>query len=503
MNVFFVDEPKLSFGHSQRCDDPRDGLALYGAYDSKKIFGIRAGVIGCPEGIEKYSRWVRRIHAPVYAPHNPIARPFFPGFEAVFGIPWDTNPALKIVIPHSEILKKLQEPDRQNRVKQVVQVFADRLLETIRDEHNRVEMWFIVIPNIVKQHCLPRSGPLRTDDHSRRRARMSHRFRRSLLFEPSLFPEDNAFAEALLFKADFRKQLKARLLEHGVVTQVVLESTISSPEEYSTYRNRQDWKRTQESAVAWNLAAAAYYKHGARPWKLADIRKGVCYVGLVYKNIQDSTFESRNACCAAQMFLDSGDGVVFRGAVGPWRTESDEYHLNAHAAHELISMVVKAYEKEHGFPPSELFIHGRTYFNDEEWGGFESGVPASTNVVGVRITKSSDVKYFTERRSAVIRGTAINVTRNRSLLWTGGYVPRLRTQIGLEVPRPLEIEVCRGSADWEQVVTDILGLTKLNYNSCTFADSLPVTLRFADMVGDILAAAPPQDIPPLQFYHYI
>ena len=55
----------------------------------------------------------------------------------------------------------------------------------------------------------------------------------------------------------------------------------------------------------------------------------------------------------------------------------------------------------------------------------------------------------------------------------------------------------------DSVLTDILGLTKVNFNACLFADGLPVTLRFADAVGEILTAAPSADGTPLPFRHYI
>ena len=52
---------------------------------------------------------------------------------------------------------------------------------------------------------------------------------------------------------------------------------------------------------------------------------------------------------------------------------------------------------------------------------------------------------------------------------------------------------------------DILALTKLNYNTCNFADGLPVTLKFANAVGEILTSAPAKnvDVPPLPFKYYI
>ena len=84
-------------------------------------------------------------------------------------------------------------------------------------------------------------------------------------------------------------------------------------------------------------------------------------------------------------------------------------------------------------------------------------------------------------------------------------IPRIGTYDGREVPNPLEIQITNGEADLTQVIQDILGLTKLNYNACKYADGSPVTLRFADDVGDILTAGPidRDSAPPLPFKFYI
>lgn len=123
--------------------------------------------------------------------------------------------------------------------------------------------------------------------------------------------------------------------------------------------------------------------------------------------------------------------------------------------------------------------------------------------MGVRIRNSEDVKLFRPGKHPVIRGSALMLTERLGYLWTNGFVPRLGTYTGWEVPRPLSIEVNRGEADLTQVMADIMGLTKVNFNSCIFADGSPVTIRFADAVGEILTAAPIPDLPPLPFRHYI
>jgi hypothetical protein len=54
------------------------------------------------------------------------------------------------------------------------------------------------------------------------------------------------------------------------------------------------------------------------------------------------------------------------------------------------------------------------------------------------------------------------------------------------------------------VLSDVLSLTKLNFNACIYGDGQPVTLRFADAVGEILTAGPQKpDLPPLPFRYYI
>src|SRR5207237_485460 len=81
-------------------------------------------------------------------------------------------------------------------------------------------------------------------------------------------------------------------------------------------------------------------------------------------------------------------------------------------------------------------------------------------------------------------------TRRRRTSGPRGFAPRLKTYVGRQVPRPLRIDIARGEAEVEVVLRDILALTKLNYNTRPLSDGLPVTLRFADAVGEILTAGP-------------
>ena len=66
----------------------------------------------------------------------------------------------------------------------------------------------------------------------------------------------------------------------------------------------------------------------------------------------------------------------------------------------------------------------------------------------------------------------------------------MATYDGWETPVPLRIDIQHGKADIYQVGSDILSLTKLNYNACKIGDGQPVTVVFSDAVGEILISNP-------------
>jgi hypothetical protein len=500
-----LDEPRLLFQHGQAMEDPRDGLTLFGPLDEGKPHGIRGGVVGTASGIAKYRTWVDWLQRPVRLSNPVWARPPFPGFEAAFRVPWSAAPALAIEIDEKELKAKCGLDDRHQRVFQTVELFSKAIINAVRDEESKPDVWFVVIPDYVRRYCRPEGVVAPEDRHEWQRYFKSAKQAKELYQAPSLFAEANQLAEPYFFKEHFRNQLKTRLLEHRISTQILREGTLENIA--STPRDtREAGLIKMQSQIAWNIATTAFYKTGGRPWKVDGIRKGVCYIGLVYKRDLRAN-NNRMACCGAQMFLDSGDGVVFKGAVGPWHDlATRDFHLSQQAAHDLIAMAVKSYKERRPDkrPPDELFIHGKAVFNEHEWTGFREAAPSQTNLVGVKIRDDSSMKLFRTGDTPVLRGTALIRNPRNAALWTRGWTPRLATYPGLEVPNPLSIEVCRGDAAIETVLSDIMALTKLNYNACLFADGAPITLKFANAVGEVLTAGPsPSGGAPLPFMYYI
>lgn len=496
--LLHLEEPKLYFRFDQKMEHPKDGLFLFGPYDTKNAGSIRAGVIGTREGIQKMSGWVKKIQSYISPANTEPAHTAFPGFEAAFGVKWDVTPWTTIRIDEAKLRTAIAAENRHEAIYNTVQLFAQPIIRHLTEEEERPDVWFVIIPEMVYLWGRPQSV-VPTEDRTESVNKMKLSEAKEWINEPSLFKDINEQAKIFQYKKDFRALLKAELLKRGQVIQIVRETTL----EPSPLRTLQD-----DATVAWNLCTTTFFKSVGQPWKLAEVRSGVCYVGLVFKK-DNTDLNNKNACCAAQMFLSSGEGLVFKGALGPWYSAADhQFHLNKKEAYNLISKVIDAYKKWHdGETPKELFIHGKTRFDDEEWEGFKSAVNVETKIVGVRINpaRGGAMKLYTQNTYPVVRGTAYKIHERKAYLWTSGFIPRLQTYQGPETPNPLDIEIHRTESDVniETVMQDVMGLTKINFNTCKFADGLPVTLKFADAVGDILTAAPLDDIPPLPFKHYI
>jgi len=501
----FIPEPLLEFGNEQKMEHPQDGLFLYGpvkAQGSPEV--IHVGIVGTPEGIALAKKWLSALQGsiPVVRRDQLHTSPW-PGFQATFGTRLEPAPLVTIALSASEIASAIGKTNRYDAVRSTVKMFESAILEHFRTDERRPDVWLVVVPEVVFRYGRPTvSGP----KDAVQSTLMSEKVATKLLRNGSLFPEMTEEAQTYLFARNFHHQLKAQLLHREVVLQVIRETTLDPTLELDRFGN--PTRSVQEDArIAWNLSTTLYFK-GARvqPWQLADVRPSVCYVGLIFKQDPSPT-ERGEACCAAQMFLNSGNGVVFRGALGPWYSaEKREFHLRHDAARDLVCEVLKTYKKDHGTAPSELFIHAQQRFADEEWSGFASAVEKEgTKLVGVRIRPTQDLRLFRPSVEVpVLRGTAVTMSRREGYLWTTGYVPRLRTYPGFETPKPILVEINRGRADLKQVMSDVLGLTKVNYNACDYSSGLPVTLKFANLVGEILTASPRGlEAPPLPFRFYI
>ena len=459
-------------------------------------------------GIERLSRWMAEVNGFIPAFNDRAHHSPFPGMEAAFCIKWPTTPSETIVIGDGELETRIRYDDPHRRVYDTVDFLVRALLSHKRKSDVRPDLWMVVLPEDVSRYGRPKSF-VPKDERVRTPNPGNARAAKRARGEPYLFEEYEAERLPYQYERNFHNQLKARLLEEEVVTQIVRETTLA-PEDFRRSDGMLSRRVQDKATTAWNLGTTLYYKVAGPPWRLSSVRAHVCYIGLVYK-VDPNRPASERVCCGAQMFLATGEGVVFRGHLGPWSSgRQNEFHLDRQTAQKVIEEVVDSYREEHGCVPEEIFIHGKTRFTDDEWLGFIAGAQDTKEISAIQIQKSKDVKLYRDKTSEtqgkhnLLRGTVLITGEQSAYLWTSGYVPRLQTYPGWEVPNPYRVRIQHGDVDLQTVLEDVLGLTKLNFNACIYGDGQPVTLRFADAVGEILTAGHDfKKLKPLPFKFYI
>lgn len=491
----YFGEPLLQFGCEQTAEDPHDGLALFGPAELSKGLPDHI-VIGTSNGISLWQTWVGLLNSAASCEDPSRHRPWppYPGFDVAFGCSFPAP--LKSYEIDSELLGKAStKTDRYERAFSTANLFLQPVSEQVSRLDSRPGFIVCVVPDYVYQNCRPKSYVKDTSDNPKSAGERRHirsKIADRATGQLSLIEDDIENIEQYGMSPDFRRQLKARIMAFDVPVQIMRESTLAVTEQV-----RRGLKGVNPlSDRLWNSSTALYYKCGKKPWTTPWARDGVCYVGLAYKMDERN---SRSACCAAQMFLDSGDGIVFVGEFGPWYSEkTGEFHLTKDAAEELLAGTLDTYMKQDGRKLTEIFLHARSGINDDEFEGFQRACPEGVKLIGIRVKKDRSgprlFRYDDNPKAAhrgkypILRGTFWKRTERYGLLFTSGFKPRIASYDGFEVPAPLSITIQHGATDIEQVAKDILGLTKLNYNSCQLGESEPITVKYSDKIGEILLA---------------
>lgn len=510
------------FGGNQTTEDPRDGLLLYGPYEkwgdrlTHNAFTITAGVIGTKEALAKYKNFVAALKKPIIScsrnkkgivVSNETQRPSFPGFEAVFDIHWPEDPGIYIELKQVDIERILRISNKPVRTNELVNLYLRKMLEACSGNDAKVDIWFVIVSRRTFIQCRPMSSG---EDFSEE----TKEFIEAAEGGQTLFSQEEVFGSEIGdfvdTRSDFHDLLKARANQERLDSpiQIIVEPKL----EFRDILHNSPYEDDMKATIAWSLSTTLYYKLGKKPWKLAEIRPGVCYIGLVFKTFPDQKAK-QYACSAAQLFLSDGDGTVFRGNNGLWVGKNEnEFHLDEAEAHNLLNLALSDYYRYNSQTyPKELFVHGRAEFSPEEWAGFQRAVSehkSDIDIAGIVIKDGAFLKLFRDIHDGqanfgVLRGIAGIVDSKEAYLSTRGFIPRLNTSTSLEVPNPLYVRVSRGNTDIDTVLNDIMKLTKLNYNCCIYGDGKPVTLRFSDVIGSILTATDKWKEERRQFRYYI
>lgn len=296
---------------------------------------------------------------------------------------------------------------------------------------------------------------------------------------------------------DFHNHIKAQAAspKRNFVTQMISPKTLAFSEE-----------KQNPALIAWNFSVGTFYKATGVPWKLADINENTCYVGIsFYREITKDNMSVRASI--AQVYMRTGESQVITGRPFKWdqRIQGKQVRLDPLQMHDIVQDSIKIFNAQRHKLPERLVVHKSSAFTKEELDGCLDAAKDIDEVDIVHISEYTSFRaYHTKSDFPVVRGTLITKEKKPSeaFLFTSGFVPALGTYPGPSVPSPLYLDCPRIDTSIELIATDILGLSKLDWNSATFYTRLPVTLSVSEKVGNILAEMVLADIPPPPSYRY-
>lgn len=462
MKIRHIDEPELEFGRSSHIDI-KFGIMNYGVLDFDQEDApreIHLGIIGTNAEIEKILEWVEKCKSYIDAKESKKNNLFppFPGFngESSFFSEIVTSQSTQGQLS-TNAFDDLDGLSLEEKTKKAVDIFIGEI-DFIKSKNHKVDVILCGIPKELAKHL----SESESEDHE---------------------AEERSKGK---LKYDFRKALKAASLKYGVPIQIILPSTYDNSAKKIRIGSHAEGSVQDEATRAWNFFTALYYKSGGVPWRL--LRKSedyqTCYIGVsFYRSLDEQTIQTS----IAQIFNERGEGIIIRGGTAIRSKEDKQIHLEYDNAKELIANALSKYKKEHRTTPARVVIHKTSDFDQNEIDGFVEAIRDERIELFDFIAISKSItRLHRDGKYPPLRGTFWELDDEYKILYTKGSIDFFQTYPGLYTPRTLKLKIAYTEQTPKQLAEEILALTKMNWNNTQLDNAMPITIKAARQVGDIL-----------------
>lgn len=287
---------------------------------------------------------------------------------------------------------------------------------------------------------------------------------------------------------DLHDYIKAFSASRGISTQLIREETL------------QDSLKCQ---IYWWLSLSFYVKALRTPWILNNQEKNTAYAGIGYSvsNIDD---KSEIVIGCSHIYDSNGQGLKYRLSKvdNYFLDKQNNPYLSFKDAFQFGVSIRELFYQSLDRLPERVVIHKRTRFTEDE----VNGIKASLNKAGIKkidlieINFDSDARFLAMSvyqrqlqidKFPISRGTCIVTNKYNALLWSHGIVPSVRKTNwryylgGRSIPAPIKITKHYGDSNISTIATEILGLTKMNWNSLDLYSKLPSTIDSSNQIARI------------------
>ena len=459
----YLPEPFLTFADSGLHVDHKSGIDRYGPYSygtPQHPKNVRIGIIGLAELTSTARSWLERNAIGVKGDRTNRS---FPGFaqdrgffsSLSFDEGWDAT------LSQTEMSQLLDLRRQRERFEAAVELLEGKL--GLIAERDQVPDYRAIV---ISDELLRRGGVC---DYFDKEIGAVHR--------------------------DLRRAIKALAMKYRIPTQLVRQQTIEGRDS------------TPPAKIAWNFFTGMYHKAGGFPWVPYGLTPGTCFIGISFFHPLGSRTNTLQTSLV-QAFNEHGEGLILRGHEFEWdanKEGSRAPHLTEEQSAHLVELVLDRYEREMKVPPSRVVVQKTSRYWPAERAGFGEALAKRVNTFDMVALdgRQSSVRLITTSRYPPLRGTRFSVG-DLDFLYTTGFIAALSEFHGVHVPSPLQIADHVGQdTPRQQLLSEILALTKMNWNSAAFCGKRPVTLEFAELVGEIMKEIPPYREPLPQFKFYI
>jgi argonaute-like protein implicated in RNA metabolism and viral defense len=295
---------------------------------------------------------------------------------------------------------------------------------------------------------------------------------------------------------DVHDYVKASSVLKGIGTQFLEQSTISD---------------TLQCRVWWWLSLAFYAKAMRTPWVLDDLDRDSAYVGLGMSYDPNQEHGKRVVMGCSHIYSSRGEGLQYRLS----RVEDPVFfgknpYLSRDDARRVGEQIRESFFESRSVLPKRVVIHKRSRFTRDEQQGLKEGLSGVSQIEMLETVIDDSLRYIAssvdsrgilhEDNYPVSRGTVVRIDDYSALVWVHGVTTavsdsRRYYQGKRRIPAPLTVRRHCGQSDIKQLATEILGLSKMNWNTFDLYTKLPATVQSSNeiaRIGSLLGSFQPR-----------
>ena len=307
----------------------------------------------------------------------------------------------------------------------------------------------------------------------------------TIVFIPTRWARWRSF-ETETERFDLHNFVKAFCVPQGISTQFLEEDTLENE---------------LQCRIRWWLSLALYAKSMRTPWVLASLDEDSAFVGLGISLDRKGERGNHVVLGCSHLYNPQGQGLQFRLSKieNPVFRQKNAF-MSFDDARRMGETIRQLFWESRFRLPDRVVIHKLTPFLGDEKRGLQAGLSGVKEVDLLEINVDNALRYLSsipqrdgtlkEDGFPVRRGTLMKLDRNSALLWVHGVSrainPRLNYYQGKRrIPAPLVIRRHSGRSDLTMIGDEILGLSKMNWNSFDLYTKLPATIESSKQIARI------------------